>query len=179
MDHREQKMALERFLTAHEIEMLPTARLCQYGRRFSAYFPEIACRVNPEQKSWGRRIVADLAAYVATLNPADFQKSPDARPVHVAKKYRKMNKTRQFLFSWEWRALRYEVLKERGARCELCGATANDSRIEVDHIKPLSKSWHLRLDKANLQILCRDCNRGKGNQHFDDFRARTSRKIET
>lgn len=170
MDQIEQKIVMERFLTAHGIEMLPTARLCAYGRRFSAFFPEIAKQVNPESKNWGRRTVAGLAAHVATLNPADFHKSPDARPIHVAKKHREMNKTRSFLQSWEWRALRFEVLKEREARCELCGATAKDQRIEVDHIKPLSKFWHLRLDKSNLQVLCRDCNKGKGNRHFDDFR---------
>lgn len=171
MDQREQKIVLERFLNSHGIEMLPTARLCQYGRRFSAFFPTIAARVNPEAKNWGRKIVADLASHVATLNPSDFQKSPDARPVHVAKKHRKMNKTRTFLHSWEWRELRFEVLRERGARCELCGATAKDQRIEVDHIKPISKFWHMRLDKDNLQVLCRDCNKGKGNRHFDDFRS--------
>jgi 5-methylcytosine-specific restriction endonuclease McrA len=47
---------------------------------------------------------------------------------------------------------------------------SKDQRIEVDHIKPLSKHWDLRLRKDNLQVLCRDCNRGKGNRHFDDFR---------
>lgn len=171
MDQREQKIVLERFLNAHGIEMLPTTRLCHYGRRFSAFFPAIADKVNPERKNWGRRFVESLAEYVATLDPKDFEKSPEARPIRVAKKYRKMNKTRSFLFSWEWRTLRFEVLKERGARCELCGATSKDARIEVDHIKPLSRFWHLRLDKNNLQVLCRDCNQGKGAWDHTDWRS--------
>lgn len=170
MDEREQKIVLEMFLRDHGIEMMPTSRLCHYGRRFSAFFPQIASVVNPNGARWGRNFVAALADYVTTLDPAKFEKSLGARPVHVAKKHRQMNKKRSFLHSWEWRGLRYEVLKERGARCELCGATAKDQRIEVDHIKPLSKFWHLRLDKSNLQVLCRDCNKGKGNRHVDDFR---------
>ncbi len=162
-------MVLERFLTAHGIEMLPRARLCHYGRRFSAFFPSVAIHVNPHESSWHKRLIGELAAYVATLNPSSFQKIDVPMP-RLTKKRQAVNKTRAFLQTWEWRELRFEVLKERGARCELCGATAKDQRIEVDHIKPLSKFWHLRLDKTNLQILCRDCNKGKGNRHFDDFR---------
>jgi hypothetical protein len=179
MDQREQKIVLEKFLAAHGIEMRPTARLCHYGRRFSAFFPDLASDVNPDGKKWGRVIIADLAEHVRGLDPADHQKSPDAKPIHIPKKYRDMpgrggvakaNKTRSFLQSWDWRGLRFEVLRERGAKCELCGATAADQRIEVDHIKPLSKHWHMRLDKSNLQVLCRDCNQGKGNRSEDDFR---------
>lgn len=51
----------------------------------------------------------------------------------------------------------------------LCGSTRSDLdlegnpvRIVVDHIKPISKHWHLRLDPDNLQVLCNDCNKGKG-----------------
>lgn len=171
MDKREQRIVLEAFLKDHGIDMFPTARLCHFGRRFSAFFPEIARAVNPDGTNWGSNLVKALAERVSTLDPAMFEKSPEARPIHVAKKHRQMNKTRTFLHSWEWRELRFEVLRERGARCELCGATSKEQRIEVDHIKPLSKFWHLRLDKNNLQILCRECNMGKGNRHFDDFRA--------
>lgn len=40
----------------------------------------------------------------------------------------------------------------------------------VDHIKPVRKYWHLRLDPDNLQVLCADCNRAKGNWDETDFR---------
>lgn len=33
-------------------------------------------------------------------------------------------------------SLRYEVLKRAGFRCELCGVSANERAIEVDHILP-------------------------------------------
>lgn len=40
----------------------------------------------------------------------------------------------------------------------------------VDHIKPIRKHWHLRLDSNNLQILCDDCNMGKGSRGETDWR---------
>lgn len=46
----------------------------------------------------------------------------------------------------------------------------NPVRIVVDHIKPISKHWHLRLDPDNLQVLCNDCNKGKGAWDETDYR---------
>lgn len=170
MDQREQKIVLEKFLAFHGIELLPWARLSHFGRRFRAYFPTIADHVNPDRRPWTAGLIATLALHVAALDPNGFQKEESARDPHVAKKYRKLNRIKSFMLGWDWRLLRYEVLKERGARCEFCGATADDSRIEVDHIKPISKYWNLRLDKSNLQVLCRECNQGKGNRYVDDWR---------
>lgn len=79
--------------------------------------------------------------------------------------------SKKFYLSPEWRSLRYEVLKEQGARCCLCGRTAKDGvKIHVDHIVPLSKDWSKRLDKDNLQVLCEDCNLGKSNKDCIDWR---------
>lgn len=82
-----------------------------------------------------------------------------------------------FYKSWDWRTLRMEVLKEHGRACQCCGAepgmktaAGEPVRICVDHIKPLSKFWHLRLDRKNLQVLCDECNQGKGNWDQTDFR---------
>ena len=76
-----------------------------------------------------------------------------------------------FYASWEWKRLSFDVKLERGRKCECCGAKAPDVRINTDHIKPIRHHWHLRLDKANLQILCEDCNMGKGSRDESDFRA--------
>lgn len=83
----------------------------------------------------------------------------------------------EFYKSWEWRTLRMRVLKEHGRSCQCCGAapgmtaaSGEPVRICVDHIKPLSKFWHLRLDRTNLQVLCDECNQGKGNWDETDFR---------
>jgi hypothetical protein len=81
-------------------------------------------------------------------------------------------KPKSFYSTEEWKRLRYQIIKERGPRCECCGATPQDGRttIRVDHIKPLSQAWHLRLDPSNLQVLCNDCNWGKGGQDDTDWR---------
>lgn len=78
----------------------------------------------------------------------------------------------EFLSSYEWRVLRMQVLKERGARCECCGATPQDGTtvINVDHIKPRRTHPELALVKANLQVLCHACNHGKGNWDQTDWR---------
>lgn len=68
-----------------------------------------------------------------------------------------------FYNSWEWKRIRYQVLKERGARCSICGADNTNARIVVDHIKPLRQYPELALEKSNLQVLCDDCNKGKSN----------------
>jgi 5-methylcytosine-specific restriction endonuclease McrA len=63
------------------------------------------------------------------------------------------------------------VLLRRGALCECCGARPPDVRINVDHIKPRRTHPELALDEANLQVLCEDCNHGKGSWDTTDWRA--------
>lgn len=76
-----------------------------------------------------------------------------------------------FYKSPQWRKLRYEILRQRGARCECCGRTAADGVvIHVDHIKSRSKYPELALEITNLQVLCEDCNLGKSNRYEDDWR---------
>lgn len=88
-----------------------------------------------------------------------------------AKKKRSTTAAKRFYSSWAWKGLRYRILKERGRRCECCNATAEDGvRIVVDHIQPLRKFWHLRLDPKNCQVLCDDCNRGKSGHDVTDWR---------
>jgi len=58
--------------------------------------------------------------------------------------------------------LRYEILKRDNFRCVLCGATAKEARLEIDHIIPISKGG--KTIKSNLRTLCFKCNRGKGNE---------------
>lgn len=66
--------------------------------------------------------------------------------------------------------IRYEVLKKRGAKCEACGRTPKDGvAMHVDHIKPRRLFPKLEYSKANLQILCEDCNMGKGAWDHTDW----------
>lgn len=66
-------------------------------------------------------------------------------------------------------SLRFQVLKESGGRCALCGITKNDSPLDVDHIIPRSRGGSNEL--ANLQVLCAKCNRTKGNKDDTDFKS--------
>lgn len=72
-----------------------------------------------------------------------------------------------FYTTKRWLALRYDALKRSDGRCELCGSS--DS-LHVDHIKPRSLFPELAYEPTNLQVLCRDCNFGKGNRDSTDWR---------
>jgi diadenosine tetraphosphate (Ap4A) HIT family hydrolase len=64
--------------------------------------------------------------------------------------------------------LRYEVLKRARFRCELCGISAEEKALEVDHIIPRN---HGGVDDAfNLQALCYSCNATKRDRDDTDFR---------
>lgn len=94
------------------------------------------------------------------------QKKPPYRPV-----VRTDVKTSQFLQTYEWRRVRMEALKKYGPKCQCCGATpATGAVMNVDHIKPRKLFPHLALDVNNLQILCHECNHGKGNWDMTDWR---------
>jgi transposase len=56
------------------------------------------------------------------------------------------------------KTLRYKILERDGFKCQACGAT---NCLEIDHIIPRSKGG--LTEEFNLQTLCADCNRGKGD----------------
>ena len=60
--------------------------------------------------------------------------------------------------------LRYEVLKGAKFRCELCGISAQEKALEVDHIVPRNSGG--KDDLSNLQALCYSCN--AMNRYRDD-----------
>ena len=69
-----------------------------------------------------------------------------------------------------WKTLRYEVLRDSNGVCECCGQGRDAGVIlHVDHIKPRYKFPALSLVKSNLQVLCSDCNIGKGAWGDTDF----------
>lgn len=118
----------------------------RFRERFAKLKAEESSNVNPVKKQASKKIV-----------------SPSAKE--------------EFYKSWEWRTLRMEAIQKHGRSCQCCGASPGQKdasgapvRICVDHIKPISKHWHLRLDLSNLQILCDECNQGKGNWSETDFR---------
>lgn len=65
-------------------------------------------------------------------------------------------------------SIRYEVLSRAKFKCELCGISAEEKNIEVDHILP--KSLGGKDDLSNYQALCYSCNAAKRNTDDTDFR---------
>lgn len=62
--------------------------------------------------------------------------------------------------------LRFEVLKRDGFRCLICGRTSEDTKLHVDHIKPVFRGG--KNKKEYLVTLCIDCNLGKGTSDLFD-----------
>jgi ATP adenylyltransferase len=54
-------------------------------------------------------------------------------------------------------SLRYQLLKESGGRCALCGATKKERPLDIDHIIPKAR-WKAPMGdpnaRSNLQVLC-------------------------
>ena len=96
------------------------------------------------------------------------------KPIPVQKRIIKYNNdvnSTEFLSSYEWRRVRMIALKRDGAICACCGASRKTGAVmNVDHIKPRRTHPHLALDPNNLQVLCNDCNHGKGSWDDTDWR---------
>jgi len=61
------------------------------------------------------------------------------------------------------KGLRFDVMKRDNFYCVLCGATAKNNKLVIDHIKPIAKNGRTVLD--NLQTLCQNCNTGKSAKY--------------
>ncbi|MFM7009521.1 MAG: HNH endonuclease, partial [Betaproteobacteria bacterium] len=63
---------------------------------------------------------------------------------------------------------RYEILKRAKFRCELCGVSADEKALEVDHILPRNRGGS--DEEHNLQALCYSCNATKRDRDDTDLR---------
>jgi hypothetical protein len=96
---------------------------------------------------------------------------PDAAKKHITRPRSAKSDSKDFYRSDDWRKLRYLALKEHGGKCQCCGASpATGAVLHVDHIKPRSRYPELQFSLSNLQVLCEDCNMGKGAWDDTDWR---------
>lgn len=79
----------------------------------------------------------------------------------------------QFYHSPEWLELRYQALKLHGGKCQCCGRSPPEVVLNADHVKPRIKFPGLQLAISNIQVLCRDCNVGKGFKDQTDWRPKS------
>lgn len=105
--------------------------------------------------------------------------NPPQRKERKPKTAKKPKRKRDpFYASYEWKTLRYDVLKESDGRCALCGRNKKDYSIDlitklnltVDHIVSRHIDQSRELDRDNLQILCSDCHEAKKVEDCTDFR---------
>jgi len=63
------------------------------------------------------------------------------------------------------RPVQFRVLKRENQICSECGKSVKDEDVEFDHIIPWSKGGSSH--ENNVRLLCRQCNRKRGN-HFEE-----------
>ena len=63
--------------------------------------------------------------------------------------------------------IKYEILKRARFHCELCGVSAFEKALEVDHIVPRNKGGSDCM--SNFQALCYSCNAMKRDRDDTDF----------
>lgn len=79
-----------------------------------------------------------------------------------------IKKEPDFMKSEEWFVLKAKTIAKYGCVCMKCKKTIKSwMQINVDHIKPRKYYPHLQNDPDNLQILCGNCNKEKGNGDTD------------
>jgi hypothetical protein len=64
------------------------------------------------------------------------------------------------------RVTQFRVLKRENQICSKCGTSVKDEDVEFDHIIPWSKGGS--SDERNVRLLCKKCNRKKGNKFEED-----------
>ena len=101
-------------------------------------------------------------AAIAKSHVSSGRKAIAARCAYITHPYSQSLKS-LFYATDEWRKLRWRVLSQSDGKCLMCGRNSSHGIVlHVDHIKPRSKYPALELEIENLQVLCEDCNLGKG-----------------
>lgn len=124
--------------------------------------------IEAHQKAKPKQKKSKLNKLANDIANADKSKKPKTRVRGAKDAYIASD---EFLSSFEWRMVRMQALKLHGPKCMCCGATPADGAVmNVDHIKPRKLFPEFALDVSNLQILCHECNYGKGNWDQTDWR---------
>jgi hypothetical protein len=59
------------------------------------------------------------------------------------------------------REIMFKVARRDDYKCQICFKHVRDDEVEFDHIIPVAKGGPTTV--ANIRLLCRDCNRKKGD----------------
>lgn len=144
--------------------------LCPGNRVLAEIVARLSGQSVPRTK---KQRVAIIQAYAALSAPDIPKGMENFKPKPPRPKKASKADFLAFYKAPPWRSLRYDALKLHGARCQCCGGTPTTTGkpMHVDHIKPRFKFPELELVLSNLQILCEDCNIGKGGRDQTDWRS--------
>ncbi len=156
------------------------------------YILSEVAKLPPEEKAKPKKQSPEFIAKIALAaakrrggrlvdkSPDPIQKTPESRVKAFHSRSILDPVSDEFLSSFEWRSLRMMALKQHGATCQCCGASPKTGAVmHVDHIKPRKLFPQLALDLNNLQVLCGECNHGKGNWDQTDWREATAKQVST
>ncbi len=65
------------------------------------------------------------------------------------------------------RVTQFRVMKRENQICQICSTSVKDEDIEFDHVIPWSKGGS--SDESNIRLLCKTCNRKKGNSYEEEY----------
>ena len=111
------------------------------------------------------------------LNSPDFSEQQRTKLIDLCDEKIKEYEEKYGKKIWKHRArdsrtvpgsLRYQVLTRAKHRCRLCGISADEKALDVDHIIPVNKGGRTVIE--NLQALCYTCNSQKSDKDDTDFR---------
>jgi ATP adenylyltransferase len=122
-----------------------------------------------KREGTGFRLIPEVAELTPKERITLLRLCEEAVEGYIEKRGERLYAHRQLALGEISGTVRYEVLKNAGFRCELCGTPADERAIEVDHIVPRKHGGS--DDAANLQALCYRCNANKGARDSTDFRA--------
>lgn len=124
-----------------------------------------------------RHGIVDYSDNAFVLKVSDITEEQRTELVKLCNQKIKEYETQRGKMIWRHRArdsrevpgsLRYQVLSKAKFRCELCGISAEEKALDVDHILPVNKGGKTVIE--NLQALCYTCNSQKRDLDDTDFR---------
>jgi diadenosine tetraphosphate (Ap4A) HIT family hydrolase len=141
------------------------------------YYEEIVKRMPGKVLSSHGIVERQADTYRLTADIAELTEAEHADLLGLCREAVAKFKAARGVAIWEHRApglrlipgkIRYETLKRAAFRCELCGVSADERALDVDHILPQSAGG--TDDSENLQTLCWLCNTNKGAGDDADLR---------